>query len=142
MTEHNVVVHKANIALKAGESIREFTRALSDGGRQHIRKKLNLPDKGVDVFMMEAFSKSAVFEVFKFGPDVKQGQRMRFFATTYTRKDAGDFEFGPTTEVKRVTRFEPKPGAVPTTKAKTQLKTFGNDGQWVETTKSFWNNVL
>ncbi len=118
MTEertHNVVIHKANVPLQTGESIRQFTRALSDAGRDHVRKKLNLPDKGVDIFMVEAFAKSAVFDVFRFGPDAPK-PKQRFIATAFTRKTTGEFEFGPTTEVQRVTTFQPK-SAVPVAKA-------------------------
>lgn len=104
---HNVVVHKANIPLMAGESVRDFTRALSDAGRQHIKKAHNLPNKGADVYMIEAFSKSAVFEVYRFGEGTQPQDRMRFYATEFTRKDNGSFEFTPTSEVRRVTRFEP-----------------------------------
>ncbi len=120
MTEertHDVVVHKADVPLQTGESIRAFTRALSDAGRDHVRKKLNLPDKDVDIFMVEAFAKSAVFDVFKFGPNVSQKERQRFYATSFTRKATGAFEFGPTTEVQRVTSFKPKAATV--TKATT-----------------------
>lgn len=143
---------------------------LRDQGSAHVRKKQNVTGKDTGVFMIEAFAKSVVFEVFKFGPDVPREQRMKFFATEYTRKDNGDFDFANTTEVSRITRFEPKSKLV--TKAKkaeeakvcaggqsvTQCacktkssdatptkctqKRFGDKGEWMETSKSFWHGAL
>lgn len=158
---HDVVVHKANIQLLAGESVRDFTRALSDAGRKHIQKAQNLPNKGTDVFMLEAFSKTAVFEVFKFGPDVQPGDRMKFFAAQYVRKANGDFEFSGSSEVRRVTRFEPakvsvtkgvadpdgpdkvQKGLEAFDKSEGDLQVFGNErSQWQQTGKSFWNGAL
>ncbi len=150
---HKVVVHKASIPLAAGESVREFTRKLSDAGATALRSKQNLPDKGTDIFMLEAFSDAVIFEVFKFGPDVPHEKRMRFFAMKFTRKDTGAFDFTDSTEVQRVTRFEPKQTPV-TKRDDAQINdrpdvtanskpSFGNEvSQWEQTSKSFWNDVL
>jgi len=138
---HDVMVHKASIPLMKGESLRDFTSKVADAGRQQLVSKLNLGTK-VDVYMVEAFADAAVFNVYKYGDNVKPGKRSSYYAVTYKRKDDGTFEMGDSTEVIRVTRFEPK--KVPITKsAEPVKKRFGNDtSAWESIEKGFWSGVL
>lgn len=102
-----VAVHKAKLPLMKNESVRTFTRALSDAGRDFLVRKFNIiPDK-VDVYMVEVFADKAVFDVFEFKA-VDPKKRQRFIGMTFTRKTGGDFEFANTTELSRVTTFQPK----------------------------------
>ena len=104
---HNVVVHKANIPLLKGESLKDFTCALREAGRKHVMQKQNLPSKGVDVYMVEAFSDHIVFDVYWYGENAVKDKQMQFFAVPYKRGTDGKFEFGDTMEVRRVTTYEP-----------------------------------
>jgi len=104
---HDVVVHKANVPLARGESLRAYTAALSEAGRQHAMQKLNLIAKSGDVFMVEAYSDSAIFEVYKYGEEGQAG-KFNFYATKYSRDKNGNFSFGDLLEVQRVTSFKPK----------------------------------
>lgn len=115
-----VAVTKANIPLLKGETIRQFTNALSEAGQPFLKRKLNL-QKSDFVFMVETMSNISVFEVFK--EHSTDGKRIRFFATKFTRDvKNGLFEFGETVEVRRVTSFEPVAGkTVPLTKDKDGL---------------------
>lgn len=106
---HDVVVRK-DIALANGESLRDFTQKARDQGTKWVRQKLNLV-KDASVYPIEIFSKSMVFDVAQYGPNVDQTKRYRFFAASYTRKSGGDFEFGSLTEVERVTSFRAKESA-------------------------------
>jgi len=105
--KHDVLVRKANIPLKSGESIRDFTTALSDAGRVTLVQKLNLDVKKTSVFMLEAYSTGAVFEVYKY-ESTSQKDRMQFWGMTYKRDEKGDFTFETVKEVQRVVRFEEK----------------------------------
>lgn len=141
MTEasyHNVVVHKADVPLRAGESLGAYTRALSGAGRDHVTKKLNLVTNKAGVYMVEAFAKTAVYEVYKYGNDIKQADRIRFYAATFKRDDKGVFAFGDLTEVQRTVSFKPKPGLTVTKRA---AKRVGPGDGWVETSKSFWDGA-
>jgi len=106
--QHDVIVHKANVPMMKGESLRDFTTALSDAGRATLVQKLNVDVKKASVFMLEAYSDSAVFEVYKYDEVTKPNERMRFYAMTYKRDEKGAFTFDNQTEVDRVVRFEAK----------------------------------
>lgn len=110
---HDVVVHKASIALADGESIGQYTSKLRDAGRSYINQKLNLV-KDASVYPVEIFSKSIVFDVYQYGPNSAPDKRARFYAAAYTRKDSGDFEFSTLTEVERVTMYQAKQTATVT----------------------------
>lgn len=160
----DVIVHKANIPLRNGESIGQFTRELSDAGRKHVLQKLNIAGKEGGAFMVEAFADKVIFATFK---DFKEPTKHHAFK--FTRDRAGNFEFGSLTEVKRVTTFKPKDTfpikksvnkaghkktdddaqekgggtaySVPKPKNKKEdVKKFAGD--WVETSKSFWGSML
>lgn len=139
-TTHEVVVRK-DIKLGQGESLRQFTAALSDSGRTFMKQKLNLDPKKSDVFTVEVFKGSVVFEVYRFGPDVEPKKRMTFFAMTHKRNDQGGFTFDNMIEVERITAFQAKPqGGIPVTTAKAS-RDVGCDG-WQRTTKSLWSGVV
>ena len=105
--QHEVVVHKAKINLNNGESVRQYTMELSRSGADAIRKAVTLGPKD-SVFMIEAFSDSAVFDVWK--DSAPAGKRHTFMKMSYTRDKEGKFSFGTPSEVVRVSTFKPKPG--------------------------------
>ncbi len=115
MTTMEVAVHKANIPLLKGETLRQFTSALRDAGGAHLKRKLNLTEKDSS-YMIETMSNVAVFDVFR--PSIATG-RVKFYAVKFTRSKAGVFEFGETIEVRRITSFEAiatGPAGTPVTK--------------------------
>jgi len=98
-----VVVFKANIPLKKGETINAFTRKLSDEGVEHCFKKLNLVKTDDYVWMAEAFGDSAVFSVYK------KGKSDAYYACRYKRDEkSGSFDFGDMSEVEKVVGYRPK----------------------------------
>ncbi len=132
---HDVIVHKANAPISKGESLADFSIAVGDAGKTFVRQQLNLDSKKSDVFVIEIFSGSVVFDVFTFGSSVR---KRRFFAVAYTRNAQQGFEFSNLTEVQRVVSFEAKPQGVPVT------KTAGAEG-WVDTKKAsadMWYGVI
>lgn len=147
--QHDVLVRK-DIKLATNESVHDFTQALSNDVRKFVRQKLNLDVTKSDVYVMDVFSKSAVVEVFKFGPNIDSVDRRRFFAMAFTRKDTGTFEFSNTVEVERVTSFREKKTSVLKTavmkNADAEVRddladdTPKCDG-WI-TMKQFWGGVL
>lgn len=142
---HDVVVHKAIVALKTGESLSQFTRSVSDAGRDFIRKQLNLSaESKADVYAVEVFASSAVFDVFMYGPDVDVKKRQRYFAASYTRKTDA-FEFDNMTEVVRKTTFEKKPQGIPVTKAAESVEELDGASGWVDVAKAsaaLWDGVI
>jgi len=142
--KHDVVVHKAALTLMANESLAQFTRILTDLVKQHLVKKQGLPSKGADVYCVEVFPDSVIANVYWYGDTAPaNGARDKYFAVPYTRDAKGVFTFGSTTEVKRVTRFEPVQGegvkTVTSTTKSTGLMEFGNEqSKWLQTTKSLW----
>ena len=145
-----VIVHKANIPLAKGESIRAYTAALEKAASAALRQKLNLaPDKS-SVYMIEAYPTKAVFDVYKYssGPGANDSS-FRYFAMDYTRKAGGEFEFSNSTEVERVVSFEPKegiqitkaagPDAVETKQEEVRPEFMPG---WATMNKSLWAGVL
>jgi len=101
-TTMEVIVHKQNVPMMKGESINMFTNKLSQAGRAHVLRKLNITEKDGGAWLVEAFQDRAVFSTYK-------GQEpTKHFAFKYTRNKSGDFEFGGVIEVERVTSFKPK----------------------------------
>jgi hypothetical protein len=102
--------------------------------------------------MIETFADSAVFDVTK-RPLVDGGQySYAYYALKYTRKDDGTFEFSDTTEVERVTSFQPK-STMSITKAKKKKADEDDEDDeeglskdappgWVTTSKSIWSGVV
>jgi len=99
------VVHKANVPMLKGETLRMFTQALSDSGSTYLRRKLNLLEQD-GVYMLETMADQAVFEAYKTnGPTGKPS--CKYYALKFKRKSDGGFEFGESVEVHRVTQYEP-----------------------------------
>lgn len=131
---HDVVVHKANITLADGESVQQFMSKIRDAGKTFVGTKLNLV-KNADVYPVEVFSKTIVFDVYQYGPDVPANKRARFFAAAYSRKNDGGFEFTTLTEVERVTVYQPKQNAAVTKSTK------GEEVEKAVWTAAFINNL-
>lgn len=132
---HDVIVHKANIALQSGESIGDFTQALSEASRAFFQKSLSLVEDSY-VYTTEVYSSSAVVSVSQYGKTVPVGKRYRYFAVSYSRNKAGIFDFSNQTEVIRKTVFQAKPQGIPITKAMEPV------AGWIDVAKSFWNGVV
>lgn len=107
-TTMNVIVHKS-LDLRSGETLSQFTSDLATKGRDHVMKKLNMADSDGGAYMLEVFSKSVVFRVWKAKESPSKDKTIAF---TFERDKNGNFSFGDTTEVIRVTRFEVKPNSV------------------------------
>lgn len=103
---HEVVVRK-DISLANGESLADFTRKAREDGTKFVRQKLNLQPKESGVYPIEIFSKSMVFDVYKYNATSGE-DRVRYYACAYSRKNDGSFEFGSLTEVERVTSYRAK----------------------------------
>jgi hypothetical protein len=101
-----VVVHKASLPLMDGESLHDFNYKFSDAARKHLRQKLNLGTKD-DVWGVETFGDSAVFCVYYDQSVTKVTPSMRYYMVNFTRDGDGKFSFSSTTEVQRVTTFQP-----------------------------------
>jgi hypothetical protein len=156
---YEVIVHKASLALAKGESLSMFTQKLREAAGKAIALKLNLTAKNCSVYMVETFADSAVFDVTK-RPVVEGGQYIyAYYALKYSRKADGTFEFSDTTEVERVTSFQPKTMldvATNTNKAnKAELEVDDDEDEekeelskkdappgWTYTKKSLWGGVL
>jgi hypothetical protein len=139
---HDVVVHKANIALATGESIGRYTQALNEAGRKHVLQKLNMTQKGGYVYMVEAFSESAIFEVYKNATSDAEVSSYTFFAAPYKRKE-GNFTFGELVEVERVTSFKRKASMdFGVAKARSENPEKELFVGWRRSTKAFWSGVL
>lgn len=105
-TQMQVVVHKATLPLQDGESVGDYNAKFSDAARAHIRQKLNLSNKD-DVWGVETFGDSAVFCIYYSQDTVSTKPRMRYYSVAYVREADGKFKFSATTEVERVTTFQP-----------------------------------
>jgi len=133
--QYEAVIHKADVPLAQGESLKDFMGALRASGETELTRKFNLDLKKSNVFMVEAFASAAIFEVYKY-EGAQANDRMRFYAMKYTRKNDGNFEFSETKEVERVTTFREKTSV---TKSKDRPVVIGD---WQETSKSFWEGAL
>lgn len=103
ITTMEVVVHKAAIPLMKGESISKFTTELSNSGREHIFKKLNMSQPKDYAWMVEAFGDAVVFNTYK------SVEPSTYHVFKYTRDaKTGVFEFGDVTEVEKVVGYKPK----------------------------------
>jgi hypothetical protein len=127
-----VVVHKVDIPLAAGESIHDFTRSLSDAGVEFVKGKLNIGKSG-GAWMAEAFSTAAIFSTYK------DGGPNQYYAAAYKRDKAGNFEFGTLMEVQRKTVFTPKTDTMALTKSKDVEVVIKAEGTWDHVNKPFPN---
>ncbi|MGD9749389.1 MAG: hypothetical protein AB7W59_00175 [Acidimicrobiia bacterium] len=102
----SVVVHKASLPLMDGESIHDYNGKLQDAAKAHIRQKLNLSSKD-EVWGVETFGDSAIFSIWLADNTITTKPRHRYYSVEYTRDSEGKFSFSATTEVQRVTTFQP-----------------------------------
>lgn len=157
MTSHHNVAVQKDIVLASGESISTFTQKLRDAGRKYVKQKLNLTntkDNSCGCYPIEIFSKSIIFDVYQYGPNIDDDKRVRYYAVAYSRKDDGTFEFSTLTEVERVVGYQAKETAAVTKAGKALLPSDGDgDSQptkkslegapgWAQTAKSLWGGVL
>ncbi len=157
-TTMTVAVHKANVPLLRGESVNDFTSSLGKDAREYLMKKMNVAPYasgatgGVrsnvgGAWLVEAFSDRVVMAMYK------GSEPTRYYAFKYSRDKKGMFDFGTTTEVRRVTSFVPKDD-IPVTKNNVEkeeddtekgcgAKTRKSDwGDWEPLSKSLWANVI
>lgn len=169
---YEVVVHKANLPLAKGESVSQFTSRLREAAAKQIAMKLNLTPQNCSVYMVETFADSAIFDVSKRPAVTGDAWSYAYYAAKYTRKVDGSFEFGETTEVERVTSYQPKPKMDVTTATNKAKKDMLEDDEeeeddledeeteelakkpkksdakkeappgWAYTTKNLWNGLL
>jgi hypothetical protein len=149
----DVLVQK-DISLATGESVNAFVEKVRNAGIGYLRQKLNVPinkagSVSTHIYPVEIFSKSIIFDVYKYGDGVKDEDKARFYAVAYARKDDGSFEFSTLTEVERVVGYQPKSTAV--AKSKEGGKPFEpieiayaelDAAPGWAVAKSFWNGVL
>jgi hypothetical protein len=133
MDQTETVKVQKDITLATGESVNAYTQKVRDAGCKYVKQKLNLGPKDTYCYPVEVFSKSVIFNVSNYAPNVDETQRYRYFAAAYTRKDTGAFEFSTLTEVEQVVSYQPKESAS-VTKAKAETETV--------VLKSLWHNVL
>ncbi len=105
---YQIEVHKDGLPIRKGESLYEYTRAINTAAVATFTQKLNIQKGKAGLYVCEVFQSSVIFEVYKY-EETDPKQQLKYYATTYTRKDDNSFEFGETTEVQRVTRYETKP---------------------------------
>lgn len=148
---HHVVIQK-DITLATGESLATYAQKVRDAGTKYVRQKLNLGTKSdCSCYPIEIFSKSVIFDVYQYGPNVNESDRCRYYAVAYARKDDGSFEFSTLTEVERVVGYQAK-GATAVTKellpsdgdgaSKPTKKALEDAPGWTPTAKAFWSGVL
>ena len=135
MNSHPVVVQK-DIALATGESLQVYSQKVRDAGTKYVKQKLNILPKDASCYPIEIFSKSVIFDVYRYGPNVDDTNRCKYYAVAYSRKADGTFEFSTLTEVERVVGYQAKDSTIPTTKAAS------NHSGWQPTTKSLWHDIL
>lgn len=104
--QHEVIVHKAKLPLAKGESLGQYTQRLSESVRKYAMTKLNVQKGGA--FMCEAYGDSLVVDVYKRPLNDDGPTEYKYYSVEYTRKEDGNFTFGPFQEVERVTSFKPK----------------------------------
>lgn len=105
--EQNVAVHKSAIELATGESLKQFTTALTNACREHVKMKLNSPNSYA--YVVEVFGSALIVETYK------EDDKESYYAMSYKRDKYGKFEFGDMQEVERFTSYRKK--AMPITKA-------------------------
>jgi hypothetical protein len=96
----DVAVHKAALPLATGESLKQYTAALSDAARKHLKQSMKLTEKD-SCYAAEVYGDKAVFDIWK-SPDAKYV----YMAVKYTRDKDGIFSFSDAVEVKPITVFQ------------------------------------
>lgn len=102
MNEHEVVVHKANLDLKAGESLGEYTTSLQAAARGYVVKQLNLDKDKSGCYVLEVYASNVVLDVYDYATS-----KYKYYSLAYSRN--GDtWDFSDMTEVERVVSWRPK----------------------------------
>lgn len=104
MNTINVLVHKADIPLKNGESLGEYTREISREGEMYLMKKLKMNrEKGDYIYSTEIFSSKAIFSTWK-----RKDKENKYYSVDYSRKEDGNFDFKNVNEVELRQSYEIK----------------------------------
>ena len=127
----NVIVHKASLALMAGESLDQYTGELSKGCGGYMNKCLGIQKGSGSSWLVEAYANKCVVAAYKSdGPT-------EYYAMSYKRDaKTGAFEFGEYVPVVRRTVYQPVNTSV------TISKEIGALEGWEKTEKSMWGNIL
>jgi hypothetical protein len=104
-TTMDVIVTKS-IDLMKGETLAQFTSALSGKGREYLYQKLNLVKDKDGCYMAEVMSNVAVFDVYR--SKTGAANQYGYYAVKFDRDKDGTFKFGDVVEVERVTTYQPK----------------------------------
>lgn len=102
-TTYTVQVHKANIPLMAGESLRAFTKELTKQAVPVLLQKFNSDEKKGGAWPLEVFATKAVYMIAPEWSDAKKDQMVAF---EFERDDKGAFKLGEVVKVKAVTQYE------------------------------------
>lgn len=144
MSEHEAVVHKANLDLKDGESLGEYTSSLQAAARGYVIQHLNLDKDKSGCYVLEVYVSTVVLDVYDY-----TSSKYRFYSVTYDRSGDG-WTFTDMVEVERVTTYRPKSDLVVKKSlagAERQVESFitgeGADG-WRPLSKGsdIWTGVL
>jgi len=145
---HEVVVHKANLPLVNGESVQDFTQALSDAARKWCMEKLRMDAAKDYCYVVDVYTGVAILScsIYSQGED-KRGKYL-YNAVTYERDaDTGVFTFSNMVEVQRVTTYRAKTVVTTTKSAQGTAEHtapapgHGADG-WAPTSKALWAGVI
>jgi hypothetical protein len=133
---YEVQVHKANVPLQSGESLRKFTQELKKQASPILLQKFNSDEKKGGSWPLEVFANKAVFMLALKWDDVKKDQTVAF---DFTRDvNTGVFKIGDVVKVKAVTQYEVQKRA--------ELPRHKGMENWTpvetETKKSLWAGVL
>ena len=133
----SVTVHKRDLPLLDGETLREFERSIRDEGGEFLKKELNL-GKDDWLWPVDVFGASAVFEVTMSNDS---GGGMKLYRVDFTRAADGSFAFTNPVEVRRVISFEPMESGVEKSVLKS-ASTDDADAVEVLQIKSIWDDVV
>jgi len=145
---HETVVHKANIPLVTGESVQDFTQAMSDAARKWVMDQLKMDPKQDYAYVVDVYSSVVVLSVNIYSKSEDKRGKYMYSAATYERDaETGVFTFSNLSEVQRVTTYKPKT-VVKTYKGKggpvehaEPIPGQGADG-WAPVNKALWSGVL
>lgn len=138
----NVVVHKAALQLRDGETLNLFSQAICAAFRDHATQKLNLT-KNASIWMAEVMSDKVVASVYDWKDGATSSSISKYYSSGFTRDaKTGIFSFdSDLTEVKPITSY------VPTNKpdlGSVNIKKMRDDfeARWQPVAKSLWAGVL
>ena len=128
----DVIVHKSNLTMMAGESIEDYTSALSKACSSTIKQSLGISKNGDgSAWIAEAYATKCIVAAYKSeGP-------AEFYAMTYKRDaKTGAFEFGQHIPVIRKTVYQPVNSSVVITKE------LGELNGWEAVEKGLWGSII